>query len=158
MGKFLENAIENFEKKIDVLRKIKEVNEDIIELFSEADDINEEKYNDYMEKKSSLIESIELLNEEADDILSKFSEEMDEGAKNSPDLVDKMKSLIEAVNKVSGETDKDEKIIKGLMERYFNEERGKIKAAHKNSGAAINYYQTMSASKNVESMFFDDRN
>lgn len=158
MDSYLGKAIANFEKKITTIKDIRNVNERIMRIASGNLGINEEKYNEYMEEKSKLLEIIDSLNDESDEIYTSLSAEINSGRDNEPEMVKKMMILIDEVNMNSKEAENDEKIIKELMEKYFSKEREKIKAAHKNSGAAINYYQTMSASKNVESMFYDNKN
>ncbi|MCR4744258.1 MAG: hypothetical protein K5894_03405 [Lachnospiraceae bacterium] len=153
----LEKTIANFEDKILTLENVRKLNKNLRDNFSDSGAFDEKRYDEIMTDKSDLIERIASLNEEADRLYESFSSEMKTGMIQSEKGMSNLREKIEKLNFLTKETENDEKEIKNLMERFFSAEREKIKAAHKNSGAAINYYQTMSASKNVQSMFYDSR-
>ncbi|MCR4743927.1 MAG: hypothetical protein K5894_01705 [Lachnospiraceae bacterium] len=154
----VKRAEENFGNTINALEEVKEVNKLILSILTDPTAYSEDRYVELMEEKTKLIDRIEALNSESADIYTELSNEMKSGKVISDDLRNGVLKKIDSLNLISADTEKDEKTIRSLMEKMFSKERESIKAAHKNSGAAINYYQTMSESKNVQSMFYDSKN
>ena len=156
-GSCLKKAIANFDRKIAALEDVKEENAGLERILSDKEDFDEEAYDRIMEKKSGLIDLLLVLNRDADLLYEELSEAMKKGEELSQDDRTEMQKRIKKVDALSKDCGETEERIKRLMDIYFSNEREKIRSAQQNSGAAINYYQTMSESKNMQPLFYDTK-
>lgn len=138
--------IESLEKKIQVLKEIREKNAEQAQLLK-ADDFSFDKFDDNVEEKGLLIIRLDKLDEGFSTVYTKVKEELDSNREAHAEEIKKMQALITEITDLSAAIEAEEARNKASLEAIFKRERGKIKSNRSSVKALQSYSQAMNFKK-----------
>ena len=145
-------------KKIEILGKIEEENELQKQILSENSEDGQEAFDKTVDRKSELIEQLELLDEGFQTLFDKIKAEISNNKDAYKDQIRKLQDLIRQVSAKSASIEASEHRNKRLAEAYFSGLRQKMNISRQSSAAAFNYYQNMNNFKDIPPQFLDQKN
>lgn len=160
---YLEMMVRSLDRKIEILNRIEQENRKQRDLLDfpvqekEAEEVfEEEAFQRTVEEKGRLIEELLKLNEGFDLLFAKVQKELSGQWDDYRSQVRTMQEKIRMVTELSSRIQVQEQRNKALVDRYFSEERTKIKIGKRSTASAMKYYQTMNKTQHVGPQMFDE--
>lgn len=160
---YLEMMVRSLDRKIEILNRIEQENRKQRDLLDfpvqekEAEEVfEEEAFQRTVEEKGRLIEELLKLNEGFDLLFAKVQKELSGQWDDYRSQVRTMQEKIRMVTELSSRIQVQEQRNKALVDRYFSEERTKIKIGKRSTASAMKYYQTMNKTQHVGPQVFDE--
>ena len=160
---YLEMMVRSLDRKIEILNRIEQENRKQRDLLDfpvqekEAEEgFEEEAFQRTVEEKGRLIEELLKLNEGFDLLFAKVQKELSGQWDDYRSQVRTMQEKIRMVTELSSRIQVQEQRNKALVDRYFSEERTKIKIGKRSTASAMKYYQTMNKTQHVGPQMFDE--
>ena len=158
---YLEMMVRSLDRKIEILNRIEQENRKQRDLLDfpvqekEAEEVfEEEAFQRTVEEKGRLIEELLKLNEGFDLLFAKVQKELSGQWDDYRSQVRTMQEKIRMVTELSSRIQVQEQRNKALVDRYFSEERTKIRK--RSTASAMKYYQTMNKTQHVGPQMFDE--
>lgn len=155
-GKYLNVLEGSLEKKLQIMAKLKEYNMSQQEIF-QAQEVELEKFDEYVDKKSELIEELTSLDSGFETLYQNVSEELQGNREKYAAQIKRLQELVTKVTEESVAIQAQEARNKKLVEDYFRKERANIGQSRKNAKAAYDYYKSMSNSNIAPPQFMDSK-
>ena len=149
---------ESLVKKIEVMKKIEEKNEEQKDLLKNPSDVNEDAFDMILDDKGELIDQLLKLDEGFQSLFDKIKEEVGQNKDLYKDQIRRMQGYIQEITGMSASIEAAEHRNKKLAEEYFSAARKKMNYSRQTSAAAFNYYQTMNNFKDIPPQFLDNKN
>lgn len=149
---------ESLVKKIEVMKKIEEKNEEQKDLLKNPSDVNEDAFDKILDDKGELIDQLLKLDEGFQSLFDKIKEEVGQNKDLYKDQIRRMQGYIQEITGMSASIEAAEHRNKKLAEEYFSAARKKMNYSRQTSAAAFNYYQTMNNFKDIPPQFLDNKN
>lgn len=149
---------ESLIKKIDIMSEIEAENEKQKEILSDPDNVDENAFDDTVDKKSELIDKLSSLDDGFQSLFDRVKEEVNANKDQYADQIMRMQSLIQEITARSASIEAAEHRNKRLAEKYFDTARRKMSTSKQTSAAAFNYYRTMNNFKEIPPQFLDKKN
>lgn len=160
---YLEMMVRSLDRKMEILNRIEQENRKQRDLLDfpvqekEAEEVfEEEAFQRTVEEKGRLIEELLKLNEGFDLLFAKVQKELSGQWDDYRSQVRTMQEKIRMVTELSSRIQVQEQRNKALVDRYFSEERTKIKIGKRSTASAMKYYQTMNKTQHVGPQMFDE--
>lgn len=147
---------ESLEKKLQIMAKLQEYNLEQQEIF-QAQEVKLEKFDEYVDKKSELIEELAALDSGFETLYRNVSEELQGNREKYAAQIKRLQELVTRVTEESVTIQAQEARNKKLVEDYFRKERSNIAQNRKTSKAAFDYYRSMSQSNVAPPQFMDSK-
>lgn len=154
MNNSLDILSEGLDKKIEVLKAIKEYNQRQKEAFS-SDNIDMDSFDEAIEEKDQLIERLLKLDEGFDSLYNRLAEELKANKGLYADKIKLLQEKIRVVTELSVSIEAEEARNKQLVEAYFSKARAGLGQDRKVSRAAYGYYQSSSGANSGQTSIFD---
>ncbi len=158
VGTSLDMLEDSLVKKLEILTKIEEENENQKKILSEINEDDQDSFDATVEKKAELIEQLELLDEGFQTLFDKIKAEVSGNKDAYKDQIKRLQDLIQQVTSKGATIEASEHRNKRLAERYFSGLRQKMNISKQSSAAAFNYYQNMNNFKDIPPQFLDQKN
>lgn len=153
---YLKVLEESLEKKLQIMAKIQEYSSDQQKIF-QAQEVELEKFDEYVDKKSGLIEELTALDSGFEKLYQNVSEELQRNREKYAAQIQRLQELVTRVTEESVAIQAQEARNKKMVEDYFRKERANIAQSRKNSRAAYDYYKSMSHSNVAPPQFLDSK-
>lgn len=156
IGSYLCILKESLEKKIDVLKRIQEVNDVQTEILK-SEPMDLEGFDRSVDEKDLYIKELTELDEGFEALYDKIKEEL---VGNRPRYASEIKQLQQLISEITDRSvsiQAQESRNKAMLEAYFKKERQSIGAVRKSSKAAYGYYQNMSQKNATPPHFMDQK-
>ena len=154
---YLEMMADSLSRKIAILERMEQVNEEQKKLFEQGDAMDDDAFDVSVARKGDLIDEIDRLNDGFTSLFEKIKAEIDKNKEQYSEQIKGIQAQIRRVTDLSNRVQAQEARNKQIADRYFNEARMKLAEGKKTSGTAMKYYQTMSKSANIQPQFFDNK-
>lgn len=138
--------IESLEKKINVLNRIKEMNEKQAALLKE-DPISFDKLDKNFEEKGVLIYRLSSLDDGFETLFSRVREELTANKSLYSEEIKKMQELITVITELSATIQADEARNKQTLDNLFRNERANLRMQRSGINAVKSYSQAMNFKK-----------
>lgn len=159
---YLEMMVRSLDRKMEILNRIEQENRKQRDLLDfpvqekEEEGFEEEAFQRTVEEKGRLIEELLKLNEGFDLLFAKVQKELSGQWDDYRNQVRAMQEKIRIITELSSRIRVQEQRNKALVDRYFSEERTKIKIGKRSTASAMKYYQTMNKTQHVGPQVFDE--
>lgn len=147
---------ESLKKKLQIMVKLKEYSLAQQQIF-QAQAVVPEKFDEYVDKKSELIDELTELDNGFETLYQKVSEKLQDDRERYAVQIKRLQELVTRVTEESVAIQAQEARNKKLVEEYFRRERFAIAQNRKNSKAAYDYYRRMSHSDVAPPQFLDSK-
>lgn len=155
-GNYLTLLEESLRRKLQVMDEIQKYNLRQQEIF-QADNIDLERFDEYVEEKGRLIEQLTALDNGFEKLYANVAEELKGNREQYAKQIKTLQGLVTEVTDTSVAIQAQEARNKKQVEDFFVKERKKLHMNRKTSKAAINYYKTMNKSSVIMPQFMDDK-
>lgn len=155
-GNYLNVLEESLQSKLQIMAKIQEYNLRQQEIF-QAQDVNLEEYDKYVDKKEALIDELTALDNGFESLYRNVEQELKGNREKYAEQIRRLQELVTRVTEESVTIQAQEARNKKTVEGYFRRERSSIAQNRKNSRAAYDYYKSMSHSQVNSSQFLDSK-
>lgn len=147
---------QNLEKKNELLGKLHELCDKQSALL-DADDMEAEAFDIYMDKQDELLQELIALDKETENIYTSLqSEKMSQDSTNAT-KIDYLKNLTSQIVEKSHSLQEKEAIKKQKLDAYFESVRRNLGVGRKSSRAALDYYKSMNHSNIIPPQFMDQK-
>ena len=153
---YLKVLEESLEKKLHIMEKLQEYNLSQQKIFQEQE-VKLEKFDEYVDKKSELIEELTGLDKGFETLYQNVSEELQGNREKYAAQIKRLQELVTRVTEESVTVQAQEARNKKLVEDYFRKERSNLAQSRKTSRAAYDYYKSMSQSNVAPPQFLDSK-
>ncbi|MBR6665237.1 MAG: flagellar protein FliT [Lachnospiraceae bacterium] len=143
-------------KKLKLLDKIQTYNEAQYQVFS-GDNVQIEKFDEYIEEKGVLIEQVLKLDEGFEALYANVAEELKGNRERYASEIRILQELIRQVTEKSVAVQAQEARNKALIESYFAKEKEQIGQGRRSSAVAYNYYANVNKAVQAQPQFMDSR-
>lgn len=147
---------ESLEKKLQVMDQIKEYSLLQQKIFQE-ENADLEKFDEYVDKKSGLLEELTELDAGFEALYQNVSGELQDNRGKYTGQIRRLQGLVTKVTEESVAIQAQEARNKKLVEDYFRKTRAGLAKTRKSSKAAFDYYKSMSGSGVASSQFYDNK-
>jgi len=147
---------ESLEKKIVILEDISKYTERQKQLLSESD-FKVEEYNDLVEKKDKLADSIEILDIGFSRVYKLVSKELEYNKENHVEDIKELKRMVSTITEMVTSIQADEKRNFEKAKGMLTLKQKEVASARKSNTMAANYYKVMSKTTS-EPQFMDKKN
>lgn len=147
---------ESLQNKLQIMAKIQEYNLRQQEVF-QAQDVNLEEYDKYVDRKSNLIDELMTLDNGFEVLYRNVEQELKGNRQKYAEQIKRLQELVTKVTEESVTIQAQEARNKKTVEGYFRKERSGLAQNRKNSKAAYDYYKSMSHSQMNSSQFLDSK-
>lgn len=149
---------ESLVKKIEVMKKIEEKNEEQKKLLKNPNEVDEEAFDKILDDKGELIDQLLKLDDGFQSLFDKVKEEVGHNKDLYKDQIKRMQGYIQEITGMSASIEAAEHRNKKLAEEYFSTARQRMNLSRQTSAAAFNYYRTMNNFKDIPPQFLDNKN
>lgn len=156
MKNYLGVLEESLYKKLKLLDKIQTYNEAQYQVFS-GDNVQIEKFDEYIEEKGVLIEQVLKLDEGFEALYANVAEELKGNRERYTSEIRILQELIRQVTEKSVAVQAQEARNKALIESYFAKEKEQIGQGRRSSAVAYNYYANVNKAVQAQPQFMDSR-
>lgn len=156
LGNYLNILEESLKKKIDVLDKIKEVNQVQAQLLK-REALDTERFDQCVDEKDLYIEELNKLDEGFDSLYEKIKQELLKNKDKYADQIKRLQHLITEITDRSVSIQAEESRNKAQVEQYFAAQRKDLGKVRKSSQAAYGYYKNMSGPAAADARFMDTK-
>lgn len=147
---------EGLDRKIQVLKQIKECCDRQAEVLSQ-EEVELEAFDKEFEEKDKLIEEMTRLDDGFDPLYKELSKELQDNKAKYAAQIKELQERIEKVTELSVSIQTQETRNKKAVEEYFARTRNGIRQNRQSSKAAYDYYKNMSGISLSTSRFMDDK-
>ena len=152
MENYLQVLEESLNKKVDVLKKIGQMNEEQERLFKE-DVFSEKAFDEIIDRKGMLIDDLNKLDEGFENLYEHIRLQLLDGKEKYATQIAALQKLITKVTEMGASVQAQEARNKELADNYFLNRKKELKQGRQNSKAALNYYRNMNRSQVVQPQF-----
>jgi len=145
---------ESLEKKVSVLSRIREKNEEQKDILTDQNSTPDELQQN-LDEKGALIDEIVELDKGFEVVFQKVSEELEKNRSVYRSEILDMQRLIREITDLSSEIEGEEKENKLLAEQKFSYVRAQVTKVRKSQKAVSNYYHTMMKTNYSDPQFMD---
>jgi len=145
---------ESLEKKVSVLSRIREKNEEQKDILTDQNSTPDELQQN-LDEKGVLIDEIVELDKGFEVVFQKVSEELEKNRSVYRSEILDMQRLIREITDLSSEIEGEEKENKLLAEQKFSYVRAQVTKVRKSQKAVSNYYHTMMKTNYEDPQFMD---
>ena len=145
---------ESLEKKVSVLSRIREKNEEQKDILTDQNSTPDELQQN-LDEKGALIDEIVELDKGFEVVFQKVSEELEKNRSVYRSEILDMQRLIREITDLSSEIEGEEKENKLLAEQKFSYVRAQVTKVRKSQKAVSNYYHTMMKTSYSDPQFMD---
>jgi flagellar biosynthesis/type III secretory pathway chaperone len=156
MENYLKILEDSLLKKCNVLDEISEYNEEQYRIFSQ-ESVDLDKFDEYVEQKGKLIDSLTKLDDGFETLFARVSEELSANRSQYTEQIARLQTLVREVTDKGVSVQAQEARNKALIEEYFAKERRNLHNNRKTAKAAYNYYKTMSGINSVPPQYLDSK-
>lgn len=156
MNNYLVVLEESLHKKLQLLDEIQNYNEAQYQVFS-AENVQMEKFDEYMEEKGILIEKVVKLDEGFETLYAHLAEELKNNQGKYAGQIQALQELVKQVTEKSVAVQAQEARNKAQIEAYFAREKRQIGQGRRNSQVAYSYYSNVSKAAQATPHFMDSR-
>lgn len=156
INNYLNILEDSLKKKIDVLKRIGEVNDAQIEVLKE-ESVDLESFDRLVDEKDRYIDELTKLDEGFEALYDNVKQELTGNRQKYTEQIRKLQELITQITDKSVSIQAQEARNKALVEKCFKRERQKLGNSRKKSQAVYGYYQNMSNIKDVQPQFMDKK-
>lgn len=156
MENYLQVLEESLNKKVDVLKKIGQMNEEQERLFKE-DVFSEKAFDEIIDRKGMLIDDLNKLDEGFENLYEHIRLQLLDGKEKYATQIAALQKLITKVTEMGASVQAQEARNKELADNYFLNRKKELKQGRHNSKAALNYYRNMNRSQVVQPQFMDKK-
>lgn len=148
--------IQSLEKKIKVLDKIIESNQEQKEILSQ-EDMDTDRFEANLNEKGNLVDELNLLDDGFQDIYDRIKDELGTNREAYKEEIKQMQKLISEITEKSVTIRAEEERNRALAIKQFDSMRGNITTAKRSRQAANTYYSNMSRVNTIDAQFMDKR-
>lgn len=148
--------IQSLEKKIKVLDKIIESNQEQKEILSQ-EDMDTDRFEANLNEKGNLVDELNLLDDGFQDIYGRIKDELGTNREAYKEEIKQMQKLISEITEKSVTIRAEEERNRALAIKQFDSMRGNITTAKRSRQAANTYYSNMSRVNTIDAQFMDKR-
>lgn len=148
--------IQSLEKKIKVLDKIIESNQEQKEILSQ-EEMDTDRFEANLNEKGNLVDELNLLDDGFQDIYDRIKDELGTNREAYKEEIKQMQKLISEITEKSVTIRAEEERNKALAAKQFDNMRGNIGTAKRSRQAANTYYSNMSRVNTIDAQFMDKR-
>lgn len=152
---YINLMIDSLKKKVDILKKISEVDAEQKKMLDE-ERFDPEKLDELVAQKESLVSEINKLDIGFETVYDRVKEELSENKAAYAEQIGTMQQLIKQVVDLTTAIEADEKRMKIEIDNQFSKIKQAVKETKKNSKAVSNYYKNMSKI-DLEPQFMDKK-
>ena len=156
MTNYLNVLEESLHKKLELSDRIQVYNEAQYQVFS-SDDVQVDKFDEYIDEKGKLIEQVLKLDEGFETLYANIAEELKKNRSLYTDKIERLKGLLKQVTDKSVAVQAQEARNKALIESYFAKEKEQIGQGRRSSTVAYNYYANVNKAVQSQPQFMDSR-
>ena len=156
MENYLQVLEESLNKKVDVLKKIGQMNEEQERLFKE-DVFSEKAFDEIIDRKGMLIDDLNKLDEGFENLYEHIRLQLLDGKEKYATQIAALQKLITKVTEMGASVQAQEARNKELADNYFLNRKKELKQGRQNSKAALNYYRNMNRSQVVQPQLMDKK-
>ena len=156
MENYLQVLEESLNNKVDVLKKIGQMNEEQERLFKE-DVFSEKAFDEIIDRKGMLIDDLNKLDEGFENLYEHIRLQLLDGKEKYATQIAALQKLITKVTEMGASVQAQEARNKELADNYFLNRKKELKQGRQNSKAALNYYRNMNRSQVVQPQFMDKK-
>lgn len=155
-GQYLTILQESLRKKIQILDEVQRICDYQSELLN-ADSIDYEKFDQYVDDKDICIEQLNQLDEGFEQLYNRVREELQNNKAQHAEWINTAKELIAQITEKSVAIQAKELRNKQTLETVFNKERANLGKGKKSVKAAMDYYRNMSKTNVITSQYMDKK-
>lgn len=148
--------IESLEKKIEILREIRKLDEEQLTIIKSSP-FSTEAFEHTVDEKDVLIFKLNKLDKGFQVVYDSLKAEIEANKKEYSTEINQMKALISTITELSTTVQAEEARNKAALENYFKGEHEKIKSSRSSVKAIKTYSQTMLQGRTGYSGFMDDK-
>lgn len=148
--------IQSLEKKIRVLDRIIESNQEQKEILSQ-EDMDTDRFEANLNEKGNLVDELNLLDDGFQDIYDRIKDELGTNREAYKEEIKQMQKLISEITEKSVTIRAEEERNRALAIKQFDSMRGNITTAKRSRQAANTYYSNMSRVNTIDAQFMDKR-
>lgn len=148
--------IQSLEKKIKVLDKIIESNQEQKEILSQ-EEMDTDRFEANLNEKGNLVDELNLLDDGFQDIYDRIKDELGTNREAYKEEIKQMQKLISEITEKSVTIRAEEERNRALAIKQFDSMRGNITTAKRSRQAANTYYSNMSRVNTIDAQFMDKR-
>lgn len=156
MENYLQVLEESLNKKVDILKKISQMNEEQERLFKQ-DAFSESAFDELIDRKGMLIDGLNKLDEGFENLYEHIRLQLLDGKEKYAVQIAVLQKLIATVTEMGVSVQAQEARNKSLADSYFLNRKKELKRGRQNSEAALNYYRNMNRSQIVQPQFMDKK-
>lgn len=156
MENYLKILEDSLQQKLSVLEEIFQYNQEQEKLLKKQD-VSLEELDDNMSKKDALVEKLAGLDQGFETLYERIREQLLSGKDSYKAQIKKLQDLISQVTEKGVSIQAQEARNKKLVEKYFSEERARLKSDRQTSQAAYNYYKNMSNTNVMPPQYMDQK-
>ncbi len=156
MDNYLKILEESLIKKLQLLTKIEEFNEAQRQVF-EAEEVEVDKFDEYIEEKEKLIEQVLHIDDGFETLYANVSGELQANKEKYAGHIINLKELVRLVTEKHMVVQAQETRNKALVEAYFAKEKKQIGQGRRSSTVAYNYYANVNKATQAQPQFMDSR-
>ena len=145
---------ESLEKKVSVLSRIREKNEEQKDILTDQNSTPDELQQN-LDEKGTLVDEIIELDKGFEVVFQKVSEELSKNRSAYREEIVEMQRLIRKITDLSSEIEGEERENKLLAEKKFSYVREQVTKVRKSQKAVSNYYHTMMKTNYSDPQFMD---
>lgn len=153
---YIQVLMESLKKKDIVLNQILEKSREQAEIIA-GSELNEEAFQKNVEEKDVLIKEITRLDDGFTLLYERVSLELTENRSKYSKEIAAMQELIRTVSEKTMLIQEQEKQNKQNIEKYFADNRMKVRTVKKSKTVASNYYKSMAKLNLAEAQFMDKK-
>lgn len=125
------------------------------EVLLKQENMSLEKFDEYVDKKDTLIQKIVSLDEGFDSLYEKVREQLISNKDSYKEQIARIQQLITEVTEKGVKIQTQEARNRDLLTAYFSKERTSLKRGRKSSKAALGYYQNLSKAAREDASTMD---
>jgi len=154
MESYVDVLLESLEKKIIILKKIEEMNQEQTNILKKVP-LCLKEFDENVENKGTQIEELVKLDNGFDSIYVRVRDTFIIEKKKYANEIVQMQKMIAEIMDFSVSIQAHESRNKALVEQVFINERSKTKKSKMSAKASLNYYMSMSKTNYVDPQFLD---
>ena len=155
--KYVDIMIQSLERKVSVLKNIKECNKKQEELLNN-EEVDVDIWDKMVDEKSPLIDEINLLDEGFDEVYERIKEDLTNNKEGYKAEIEAMKKLIGEITSLSMAIKAQEARNKSKAELHFGRLRKKGRTIRQSNRAAEVYNTSMKKLNAIDPQFLDRKN
>ncbi len=156
INNYLNILEDSLKKKMEVLKRIREVNEAQTEILK-REPVDLEAFDQTVDEKDLYIDELTKLDEGFEALYDNVKQELAGNKQKYAEQIGRMQKLITQITGESVSIQAQEARNKALVENCFKTKRQELGNSRKNSQAVYGYYQNMNNMKSVQPQFMDKK-